>query len=150
MKRSCLLQKKKKKSFGTPPILKLCACLWFFAEGGYQKRVARDYKVGMAQSSFCISQVLDALEQHLCKKWITYPTEQMSRGSLANQTSECFLVPLLILSYQLAHIWTVHLLKSIWTDLVLLPSLFGVSNLWQLLIAHISSDLCKPTVQIMG
>ena len=64
--------------------------------------------------------------------------------------SECFLVPPLILSYQLAHIWTAHLLKSIWTDLVLLPSLFGALNLWRLLIVHISSSpdlLCKLWVK---
>ena len=68
------------KSFDTPSILKLCACLQFFSEGGYQKRVARDYEVGMAQSTFCIvlSQVLDALEQQICRKCITYLTEEKS------------------------------------------------------------------------
>lgn len=70
-----------KKSFGIPTIIKLCACLRFFAEGGYQKGVARDYEVGVAQSTFCevLSQVVDVLEQHLCSKWITYPTTEESR-----------------------------------------------------------------------
>ena len=40
-----------KKSFGTPTILKLCACLRFFAEGGYQKAVATDYAVNVLHST---------------------------------------------------------------------------------------------------
>lgn len=53
----------------------------FFAEGGYQKGVARDYEVGMAQSTFCevLSQVVDVLEQHICNKWITNPTDEENR-----------------------------------------------------------------------
>ncbi|XP_065356305.1 putative nuclease HARBI1 [Calliphora vicina] len=70
-----------KKSFGIPPIIKLSACLRFFAEGGYQKGVGRDYEVGMAQSTISevLSKVLDVLEQSLCDQWITYPSEDEKR-----------------------------------------------------------------------
>lgn len=72
-----------KKTFGITAMIKLCACLRFFAEGGYQKGVARDYQVGMAQSTFCkvLSQVLDVFEEKLCGEWITYPTEEENRAT---------------------------------------------------------------------
>lgn len=72
-----------KEHFAIPPIIKLCACLRFFAEGGYQKGVGKDYEVGMAQSTFSevLSDVLNALEVPLCQKWICYPTQEERRVS---------------------------------------------------------------------
>lgn len=72
-----------KKKCAIPPIVKLSACLRFFAEGGYQKGVGRDYEVAMAQSTFSevLSEFLNALEVSLCSKWISYPTREENRIS---------------------------------------------------------------------
>ncbi|XP_055910815.1 putative nuclease HARBI1 [Eupeodes corollae] len=65
-----------KQKFGIPPIVKLAACLRFFAEGGYQKGVGKDYEIGIAQSTFSLvlSEVLGILEETLCPQWISWPT----------------------------------------------------------------------------
>lgn len=61
-----------KKSSAATGIVKLSACLRFFAEGGYQTGVGKDHEVGLAQSSFSVvlSQVLVVLEEKLCPQWI--------------------------------------------------------------------------------
>lgn len=70
-----------KQKFAIPPIVKLAACLRFFAEGGYQKGVGKDYEVGLAQSSFSqvLAQVVEVFEQVLCVQWITWPTQDEQR-----------------------------------------------------------------------
>ncbi|XP_055903698.1 uncharacterized protein LOC129939635 [Eupeodes corollae] len=61
-----------KKSFAIPTITKLSACLRFFAEGGYQTGVGKDYNVGLAQPSFSkvLAEVLNVLKEQLCPEWI--------------------------------------------------------------------------------
>ncbi|XP_053953789.1 uncharacterized protein LOC128860340 [Anastrepha ludens] len=36
-----------RQKFGIPPIVKLSACLRFFAEGGHQKGIGKDHEVGL-------------------------------------------------------------------------------------------------------
>lgn len=52
---------------------KLAACLRFFAEGPYQRGVAQDFNVAIAQPTFSqhFGIILDVLERILCPKWIT-------------------------------------------------------------------------------
>ena len=69
---------------GIPCIVKLSACLRFFAEGTYQKGVGRDYEVALAQSSFSevLSEFLLAMEISLCSQWITYPTDAETKKTV--------------------------------------------------------------------
>ena len=41
-----------KKSTAVPPVIKLCSCLRFFAEGELQKGVGSGYHAAIAQSTF--------------------------------------------------------------------------------------------------
>lgn len=70
-----------KKSFAVPAIVKLSACLRFFAEGGYQKGVGNDYEVALSQSSFSavLSEVLEIFESSLCPQWICWLTPEQKR-----------------------------------------------------------------------
>lgn len=60
------------RSTGIPNILKLAGTLRFLAEGGYQKGTGRDRHIGFAQPtmSIALKDVLIALENTLCHKWI--------------------------------------------------------------------------------
>ncbi|XP_017469006.1 PREDICTED: uncharacterized protein LOC108360994 [Rhagoletis zephyria] len=62
-----------RRSCSITPELKLEACLWFLAEGGYQNDTGQDFNIGMAQStvSVVLSDVLNILEATLCPRWIT-------------------------------------------------------------------------------
>ncbi|XP_067633360.1 putative nuclease HARBI1 [Eurosta solidaginis] len=70
-----------KQKFGVPPIVKLSACVRFFAEGGYQKSVGKDHEVGLSQSCFSevLSEVLNILQPLLYPQWITWPTLEEER-----------------------------------------------------------------------
>lgn len=72
---------KTERKVAIPPIIKLSACLRFFAEGSYQKGIGRDYQVAMAQSTFSevLSEFLNAVEHSICQQWITYPTRDESK-----------------------------------------------------------------------
>lgn len=61
-----------KKPIAIPPIVKLSACLRFFAEGGYQTGVGKDHEVGLAQSSFSevLTNVLGFFETTICPIFI--------------------------------------------------------------------------------
>lgn len=54
------------------PQLQLAACLRFFAEGGYQEGVGKDFHVAMGQSTFSkvLAEVINALEDKLCPSWL--------------------------------------------------------------------------------
>lgn len=72
-----------RKRFAISPIVKLSACLRFFAEGGYQTGVGIDHNIGLAQSTFSkeLAEVLDVLEAQLCPQWISvYKTVEEKRN----------------------------------------------------------------------
>ncbi|XP_050321016.1 putative nuclease HARBI1 [Bactrocera neohumeralis] len=71
------------KSFGIPPIVKLAASLRFFAEGGYQKGVGREYDVGLSQSAFSatLEEMLDVFEVNLCRLWIKWMSNEEMRSA---------------------------------------------------------------------
>ena len=68
-------QKKKKNQFGVASIVKLSASLRFFAEGGYQTGVGKDFNVSLGQSTLSkvLTEVVDIFETHLCSLWIKVP-----------------------------------------------------------------------------
>lgn len=43
-----------------------------FAEGGYQRSVAKDFDTGLARTTFCkvFKEILNLLEKNLCHEWI--------------------------------------------------------------------------------
>ncbi|XP_055913458.1 putative nuclease HARBI1 [Eupeodes corollae] len=72
-----------KKSFAVPKIVRLSACLRFFAEGGYQRGVGKDHDVGIAQSTFSevLSNFLNIFEENLCPEWIKSQTAEEQRST---------------------------------------------------------------------
>ncbi|XP_054741540.1 putative nuclease HARBI1 [Anastrepha obliqua] len=74
-----------RKQFAVTPVVKLSACLRFFAEGGYQTGVGKDHDVGLAQSSFCkaLADVLFIFEQYLCPRWIQFPVTAEEKSKIA-------------------------------------------------------------------
>lgn len=76
---------RRKKQFAVAPIVKLSACLRFFAEGGYQTGVGKDHDVGLAQSSFSkvLTEVLDVFGTYLCPRWVQFPTTQEEKAKIA-------------------------------------------------------------------
>lgn len=66
-----------RKAFAIDTVVKLSACLRFFAEGTYQKGVGRQVDVSLSQStlSAVLSEVLDVFETCLCDRWIVWPTK---------------------------------------------------------------------------
>lgn len=83
-----------RKSFAVQPIVKLGACLRFFAEGPYQKGVGNDCRVGLAQSSFStvLTEVLNIFEEKLCPEWISWPEEQ-EKKEIIQKFYEKFQIP---------------------------------------------------------
>lgn len=55
-----------------PAIIKLAACLRFFAQGSYQRSVGNDFHVAVGQSTFSefLRGFLLIMEEHICSKWI--------------------------------------------------------------------------------
>ncbi|XP_055905253.1 putative nuclease HARBI1, partial [Eupeodes corollae] len=80
-----MYSKPTRKRFGIPPIIKLSACLRFFAEGGYQTGVGNEGRVGMAQPSFSkvLAEVLEVLEEQLCPQWIKLPKTVAEKRNIA-------------------------------------------------------------------
>lgn len=74
-----------KKQFAVAPVVKLCGCLRFFAEGGYQTGVGKDFDVSLAQSTFSVvlTEVVNIFETHLCPKWINVPTTKEEKKKIA-------------------------------------------------------------------
>lgn len=62
------------RSTAVEPLLKLAATLKFLAQGGYQHQIGQDRLLGLSQSSisFCLSEVCEVIEKHLCPKHITF------------------------------------------------------------------------------
>lgn len=62
------------KSSSITSLSRLVAFLRFFAEGGYQHGVGKDYDVGMTQPtvSKTISLLLNVFERKLCSIWINF------------------------------------------------------------------------------
>ncbi|XP_054745868.1 putative nuclease HARBI1 [Anastrepha obliqua] len=73
------------KQIAVTPVVKLSACLRFFAEGGYHTGVGKDHDVGLAQSSFCkaLADVLFIFEQYLCPRWIQFPETAEEKSKIA-------------------------------------------------------------------
>ncbi|XP_037957662.1 putative nuclease HARBI1 [Teleopsis dalmanni] len=74
-----------KKQFAVAPIVKLSACLRFFAEGAYQTGVGKDHDVALTQPTFSkvLSEVLNIFETHLCPKWIRVPKTSEEKRKIA-------------------------------------------------------------------
>ncbi|XP_054729293.1 putative nuclease HARBI1 [Anastrepha obliqua] len=72
------------KETSIPILLKLAASLRFFAEGSYQRSVGKDTDIAMGRStvSKILSEMINALENVLCPKWIKLKmSEEDSRKS---------------------------------------------------------------------
>nr|XP_055837203.1 putative nuclease HARBI1 [Episyrphus balteatus] len=89
---------KSKKTFGIPPIVKLSACLRFFAEGGYQKGVGNDHNVGLAQSTFSdvLTDVLNIFEDKLCSTWINMDMTPQEKRNTSIKFYEKYRIPSVI------------------------------------------------------
>lgn len=74
-----------KKQFAVPTVVKLSGCLRFFAEGGYQTGVGKDYDVSLAQSTFSmvLTEVVNIFENHLCPMWINVPKSPDEKKKIA-------------------------------------------------------------------
>ncbi|XP_036320596.1 putative nuclease HARBI1 [Rhagoletis pomonella] len=74
-----------RKQFAVTPIVKLSACLRFFAEGGYQTGVGKHHDVGLAQSSFskALADVLRIFETYLCPRWEQFPVTAEEKSKIA-------------------------------------------------------------------
>ncbi|XP_053955242.1 putative nuclease HARBI1 isoform X1 [Anastrepha ludens] len=60
------------RSCSISSLQRLSSVLRFFAEGGYQHGVGKDFDIPMAQSTFCgvLKDVLHTLQCHLCPQWV--------------------------------------------------------------------------------
>ncbi|XP_053949397.1 putative nuclease HARBI1 [Anastrepha ludens] len=74
-----------RKQFAISPVVKISACLRFFAEGGYQTSVGKEHDVGLAQSSFrkALADILFIFEQYLCPRWIQLPVTAEEKSKIA-------------------------------------------------------------------
>lgn len=69
-----------------PLILKLAATLRFCAQGSYQLSVGNDSNIGLGQStvSLVLTEIFHALEEHVCKNWISmnYTDEEKRKAKM--------------------------------------------------------------------
>lgn len=96
-----------RKQFGVPPIIKLSACLRFFAKGGYQTGVRKDFDVfDVAKSTFSKvpTEVVNVLENHLFPVWIKVPHSAEENRKIARASYIKHKIPVAVGSIERTYI----------------------------------------------